>query len=213
MSFDDFNLYWKKHLIPGGLRAWREFDWNRTLQFISNRNSNCCTSWEIEKEDGKRDVNMIETDQCIRCKNGVENWDHLWICEKNELTIKEVIERSISDFEEHLLNEEKHEEVKLLQNMNFSFLKILYEKSEVLIGKEKYWELIRGVYNGKFNKVSKDSKDEKELINELWIKRCNEVSNELEQSLGIKKSDKRVRKFKDRDIESEDKNIEIKEKN
>ncbi|PKB93194.1 hypothetical protein RhiirA5_442059 [Rhizophagus irregularis] len=24
MSFDDFNLYWKKHLIPGGLRAWRK---------------------------------------------------------------------------------------------------------------------------------------------------------------------------------------------
>ncbi|PKK62265.1 hypothetical protein RhiirC2_717830 [Rhizophagus irregularis] len=215
MSFDDFNLYWKKHLIPGGLRAWRkkcseliwknemlnsEFDWNRTLQFISNRNSNCCKSWEIEKEDvwersykiknflkelptyeilyNKRDVNMIETDQCIRCKNGVENWDHLWICEKNELTIKEVIERSISDFEEHLLNEEKHEEVKLLQNMNFSFLKILYEKSEVLIGKDKYWELIRGVYNGKFNKVSKD-KDEKELINELWVFCFNALKKEF----------------------------------
>uniref|UniRef100_U9TBL8 Reverse transcriptase zinc-binding domain-containing protein n=1 Tax=Rhizophagus irregularis (strain DAOM 181602 / DAOM 197198 / MUCL 43194) TaxID=747089 RepID=U9TBL8_RHIID len=226
MSFDDFNLYWKKHLIPGGIRAWRkkcseliwknemlnsrkvedlffynhkgEFDWNRTLQFISNRNSNC-TSWEIEKEDVwersykiknflkdlptyevfyKRDVNKIETDQCIRCKNGVENWDHLWICEKNELTIKEVIERSISDFEEHLLNEEKHEEVKLLQNMNFSFLKILYEKSEVLIGKEKYWELIRGVYNRKFNTLSKD-KDEKELINELWVFCFNALKKEF----------------------------------
>ncbi|PKY60418.1 hypothetical protein RhiirA4_484102 [Rhizophagus irregularis] len=235
MSFDEFNLYWKKILISGGLRAWRkkcseliwknemlnsskvedlfyynykdEFDWNKTLQFISNRN--IYISWEIEKDDVwersykiknflkdlptyevlyKRDVNKIETDQCIRCKNGVEDWDHLWICETNELTIKEVLKLSISNFE------------------------------EILLGKEKYWELIRGVYNRKFNTLSKD-KDEKEVINELWIfcfnalknefwnKRCNEV-NEIEQSLGIKKSDKRVRKFIDWDMKCEDKSIE-----
>ncbi|PKC05914.1 hypothetical protein RhiirA5_420305 [Rhizophagus irregularis] len=124
MYFDDLNLYWKKHLIPGGLRALRK--------------------------------------------------------------------------------------------------SILYEKSEVLIGKEKYWELIRRVYNCKFNTISKD-KDEKEMMNELWmfcfdalkkefwIKRCNEV-NEIEQSLGIKKSDKRVRKLKAKDIESEDKNLENQKK-
>ncbi|PKY45748.1 hypothetical protein RhiirA4_460406 [Rhizophagus irregularis] len=98
-----------------------------------------------------------------------------------------------------------HEEVKLLQNINFSFLKILYEKSEVLIGKDKdedTEELINELWVFCFNALKK----------EFWIKRCNEV-NELEQSLGIKKSaDKRVRKFKDRDIESEDKNIEIKRK-
>ncbi|EXX57523.1 hypothetical protein RirG_206360 [Rhizophagus irregularis DAOM 197198w] len=126
-----------------------EFDWNKTLQFISNRN--IYTSWEIEKDDVwersykiknflkdlpmyevlyKRDVNKIETDQCIRCKNGVEDWDHLWICEINELTIKEVLKLSISNFEESLLKEEKHEKIKFLQNINFSFLKILYEKSE-----------------------------------------------------------------------------------
>ncbi|PKC64166.1 hypothetical protein RhiirA1_462786 [Rhizophagus irregularis] len=265
MSFDEFNLYWKKILISGGLRAWRkkcseliwknemlnsskvedlfyynykdEFDWNKTLQFISNRN--IYTSWEIEKDDVwersykiknflkdlptyevlyKRDVNKIETDQCIRCKNGVEDWDHLWICETNELTIKEVLELSISKFEESLLKEEKHEKIKFLQNINFSFLKILYEKSEVLLGKEKYWELIRGVYNRKFNTLSKD-KDEKEVINELcsfcfnalkkefWNKMCNEV-NEIELSLGIKKLDKRVRKFIDRDMKCGDKSIE-----
>ncbi|PKY16062.1 hypothetical protein RhiirB3_428380 [Rhizophagus irregularis] len=154
--------------IPGGLRAWRkkcseliwkhemlnsskvedlffynykdEFDWSRTLQFISNRNN--YTSWETDKED------------------------------------------------------------------------ILYEKSEILVGKEKYWELIRGVYNCKFNKASKD-KEEKEMINELWnfcfnelkkkfwIKGCNEI-NEIEQNLGIKKCKKRVRKIVDRDVYKEE---------
>ncbi|PKC69874.1 hypothetical protein RhiirA1_455450 [Rhizophagus irregularis] len=182
MSFDEFNLYWKKILISGGLRAWRkkcseliwknemlnnskvedlfyynykdEFDWNKTLQFItlvSNRNN--YTSWEIEKDDDlptyevlyKRDVNKIETDQCIKCKNGVEDWDHL---ETNELTIKEVLELSISNLE------------------------------EILLGKEKYWEFIRGVYNRKFNTLSKD-KDEKEVVNELWIFCFNALKNEF----------------------------------
>ncbi|GET50965.1 uncharacterized protein OCT59_028523 [Rhizophagus irregularis] len=49
------------------------------------------------------------------------------------------------------------------------------------------------------------------LKKEFWIKRCNEV-NEIEQSLGIKKSDKRVRKLKAKDIESEDKNLENQKK-
>ncbi|RGB41396.1 hypothetical protein C1646_752196 [Rhizophagus diaphanus] len=87
---------------------------------------------------------------------------------------------------------------------------------------QKYWELNRGVYNCKFNMASKD-KTKKEMINELWIfcfeelkkefwiKRCNEV-NEIEQSLGIKRSDKRVSKFKDRDMECEDKMLENKRK-
>ncbi|PKY27073.1 hypothetical protein RhiirB3_442642 [Rhizophagus irregularis] len=102
----------------------------------------------------------------------------MWICEKNELTIKEVLERSISDFEERLLSEEKYEKIKLLQSINFVFLKILYEKLEILVGKEKYWELIRGVYNCKFNTASKD-KEEKEMINELWIFCFNELKKKF----------------------------------
>ncbi|PKY52379.1 hypothetical protein RhiirA4_469977 [Rhizophagus irregularis] len=205
-----------------------EFDWNRTLQFISNRNK--YKSREIDNDDVweqsykiknflkdlptyeilyKREVNEIDTDQCIRCKNGVEDWDHIWTCEANELTIKEVIEQSIMDFEDTLLKVEKHG-------------KVLYEKSEVYIGKEKYWELIRGVYNNKFNKISKD-KEEKELVNELWnfifealkkefwLKRCNEV-NEIERKLNVTKADKRIRKLKDRDL-TDDKKIDNHSKN
>ncbi|PKY56143.1 hypothetical protein RhiirA4_476218 [Rhizophagus irregularis] len=112
----------------------------------------------------------------------------MWICEKNELTIKEVLERSISDFEERLLSEEKYEKIKLLQSINFVFLKILYEKLEILVGKEKYWELIRGVYN--------------------YVKKINEI----EQKLGIKKADKRVRKTKDREVDFDDKKEENKRK-
>ncbi|PKY62739.1 hypothetical protein RhiirA4_489782 [Rhizophagus irregularis] len=57
MSFDEFNLYWKKILISGGLKAWRkkcsELIWKNEMlnssKFISNRNN--YASWEIEKDD------------------------------------------------------------------------------------------------------------------------------------------------------------------
>ncbi|RGB39611.1 hypothetical protein C1646_754240 [Rhizophagus diaphanus] len=65
----------------------------------------------FEKYMGKNKIKFIErkieTDQCIRCKNGVENWEHILICEKNKSSIKEVLERSVADFEERLLIEEK----------------------------------------------------------------------------------------------------------
>ncbi|CAB4397285.1 unnamed protein product [Rhizophagus irregularis] len=90
------------------------------------------------------------------------------------------------------------------------------------MGKEKYWELIRGVYNCKFNKASNE-KEEKEMIEEMWsfcfnelkkefcIKRYNEI-NEIELELGIKKSDKRIRKTRNEDINSDDKIVNNKRK-
>ncbi|PKC00468.1 hypothetical protein RhiirA5_428136 [Rhizophagus irregularis] len=124
MSFDEFNLYWKKILISGGLRAWRkkcsELIWKNEM----------LNSSKVEDLFYYNYKDEFDWNKTLQCKNGVEDWDHLWICETNELTIKEVLELSISKFEESLLKEEKHEKIKFLQNINFSFLKILYEKSE-----------------------------------------------------------------------------------
>ena len=40
-----------------------------------------------------REVNKIDTDQCIRCNKEIEDWDHIWTCEANSMTIKEAIEQ------------------------------------------------------------------------------------------------------------------------
>lgn len=126
----------------------------------------------------KRDVNKIESNQCIRCKNGIEDWEHLYKCESNELTIREVLERSLILLEEILGNKKEDEKLKWLREINLDFIKILYEKSEILNGKEKFWELIRGVYNKKFDFITKD-KEGKKMVEELWEFCYEELKNEF----------------------------------
>ncbi|CAB4402619.1 unnamed protein product [Rhizophagus irregularis] len=91
---------------------------------------------------------------------------------------------------------------------------ILNQQSEILLGKSKDWELIRGVFNNRFNKIS--SKIEvKNLIDDLWYfcydqcriniwnKRCDKV-NEIEKKKGIKKMDKRKCKIKELEVDIEE---------
>lgn len=40
--------------------------------------------------------NTIKSDHCPRCEKDKEDWKHIWICENNELTIREVIAKVIS---------------------------------------------------------------------------------------------------------------------
>ncbi|RGB33707.1 hypothetical protein C1646_761409 [Rhizophagus diaphanus] len=35
------------------------------------------------------DSEIVPSEICIRCEKEVEDWDHIWICETNEFTIKE----------------------------------------------------------------------------------------------------------------------------
>ncbi|RGB22661.1 hypothetical protein C1646_775738 [Rhizophagus diaphanus] len=161
----------------------------------------------------KKQQYFVNNKKDYMCGKFAEDWDHIWTCEANVLTIKEAIKKSLVEFEEKLYEEEK---INNFQKINFIFIKILYERSEILIGKEKYWELIRGVFNNRFNKISKDREIQviiddlwyyfifDRLKEEFWIKRCNEVV-ELEKELNISRSDKRIRKLKDREFLEENK--------
>ncbi|CAB4440956.1 unnamed protein product [Rhizophagus irregularis] len=110
--------------------------------------------------------------------------------------------------------QEKHTECNILRENNFNFIQILNQQSEILLGKSKDWELIRGDFNNRFNKIS--SKIEvKNLIDDLWYfcydqcriniwnKRCDEV-NEIEKKKGIKKMNKRKRKIKELEVDIEE---------
>ncbi|CAB4402162.1 unnamed protein product [Rhizophagus irregularis] len=46
---------------------------------------------------------MIDSEICIRCEKEVEDWDHVWTCEANEFTIREVI-LNYSSYEEQMLD-------------------------------------------------------------------------------------------------------------
>jgi hypothetical protein len=51
----------------------------------------------------KRQVEGINSDICIRCTEQVENWEHVWICEYNDMSVREVIESAVWKSEEYLL--------------------------------------------------------------------------------------------------------------
>jgi hypothetical protein len=173
LMINEYNLYWNQRIITGGYRGWRkkvtnaiwkneilnsnmlddlfmynhkkEFDWQTTLEFISNRInfslrqcSNKDTrerSYRIKnllKEQPtyetlyKRNTNKIENSRCIGCdKNEIESWKHIWICEDNEFTIDEIIQESINRFEEKLISENSDEEISILQNFSINFISIL----------------------------------------------------------------------------------------
>ncbi|EXX73798.1 hypothetical protein GLOIN_2v1771092 [Rhizophagus irregularis DAOM 181602=DAOM 197198] len=199
----------------------KEFDWITSLEFISNRvefSQRQCgakdtidRSYRIKnllKEQPtykilyKRNTNKIDTDKCIRCgKKEQEDWEHIWTCEDNEFSIDEIIRESPYKFEKILLESNQSEELDILRNYNCEFINIIESPSNILLGKGRKWEVIRGIYNNKFNDLSKEKKV-KDLIKKLWIftyeeikkriwiPRCEEIKR-LEDKAQIKKSDLR----------------------
>ncbi|GBC08297.1 hypothetical protein RclHR1_00800024 [Rhizophagus clarus] len=139
-----------------------EFDWGYSLQFLSNKNKfdkNQCGKQDAHDRSCKiknllkdlptyktlqdRKVNSIDTAQCPRCEKYEEDWEHIWICENNEFSIRDIIEEAIYDYETLLKREERTEEVNLIQEYNFNFINILYEKSLILTDRTREWEMIR----------------------------------------------------------------------
>ncbi|GBC09265.1 hypothetical protein RclHR1_08720008 [Rhizophagus clarus] len=59
-------------------------------------------------------INRIDSAQCPRCGKTEEDWDYIWICESNELTIREIIEEAIYDYELLLKEKERIEDVAIL---------------------------------------------------------------------------------------------------
>ncbi|GBC36383.2 hypothetical protein GLOIN_2v1824527 [Rhizophagus irregularis DAOM 181602=DAOM 197198] len=226
-------------LIEGGFRAWRkavtlaiwkneilnserledlfmynyrnEFDWITSLEFISNRvkfsQRQCGDKDTIERSYRiknllkelptynilfKRNTNKIDTDKCKRCGEiFTEDWEHIWISNSNQ-----------------------SEELEILRNYNCEFINIIESPSNILLRKNRKWELLRGIYNNKFNDLSKEKKD-RDLIKKLWmftydeikkriwIPRCEEIKR-LEKREQIKKIDlRRKRDVKDNILEDD----------
>lgn len=101
-------------------------------------------------------------------------------------------------------NLNQNAEIEILRNYNFDFMRILESPSIILLGKNRIWELMRGVYNENFNSLTSKI-EEKALIKRLWnfiydelkkriwIPRCEEIKR-LEDAENIKKLDLRKKK-------------------
>ncbi|CAB4430220.1 unnamed protein product [Rhizophagus irregularis] len=129
--------------------------------------------------------------------------------------IKEIAEESIHKYEKLLEEKGKTEEIKILRNFNFDFITILLQPSMILLGKNRIWELLRGVFNNNFNKLTK-KKEEKDVIKSLWkfvyeefrtriwLSRCDEVTR-LEKEDNIQKQDLKRKRNKEKEDEEEEK--------
>jgi hypothetical protein len=102
----------------------------------------------------ERGINGIDDQMCPRCKKEIEDWNHVWRCENNVCTVREVIERAIEEYEVFLEEKQRMEELVILRDINISFIQVLFERSEILIGVTKECELLRGIYNNRFNDLS-----------------------------------------------------------
>ncbi|PKY31826.1 hypothetical protein RhiirB3_449634 [Rhizophagus irregularis] len=110
---------------------------------------------------------------CPRCNSEVEDWYHIWKCERNEVNIDEILYEAIAEYEEILILEERKEDLDILRDININFYEIMMQKSDILIGYSRIWELLRGT--------------------RIWVKRCDDVAD-IEKNRGIDSKGKRKRK-------------------
>ncbi|GBC20331.1 uncharacterized protein OCT59_023410 [Rhizophagus irregularis] len=119
----------------------------------------------------------------------IDNWDHVWLCEYNEFTIREVIEPAIFEFKEILQEKGDPNDIEILRDCNIQFIQCLQEHSQ---RNEEDNLIIFNLWSYCYD----------QLKIKVWIKRCEEVT-EIEQKKGISRMDKRKRKLQVKDREEE----------
>ncbi|PKC14087.1 hypothetical protein RhiirA5_409828 [Rhizophagus irregularis] len=103
-------------------------------------------------------------------------------------------------------DENNNEEVELLREINFDFIRIIEQPSVILRGMNRAWEIVRGVYNANFNNLSNKKEGKKivkklwnfiyeEIKKRIWIKRCEDIA-EIEKKEGIEKKTLKKRRSK-----------------
>jgi hypothetical protein len=155
-----------------------------------------------------RKVWGIPNKKCPRCVLEEESWDHVWCCRKNgdnnnefelfKISIEEVLDEAMTEEDDSTINKFKS-----------SLLEISANKSQIMILDNVLREVTRGLINEKWLKAC-DNKLMKSLLRDIfdryliklqqniWIERCNEVTN-IEKQMGIFKDLKRKQRVDDFD--------------
>ncbi|RIA98306.1 hypothetical protein C1645_731762 [Glomus cerebriforme] len=97
-----------------------EIDWNKTFNFIMLKNEelNLETTTKNMKRRSYRVKNFLEElptleminkrnnneedNTCMRCKMDNENWNHIWECENNTITLYDIVQENIQKNIENL---------------------------------------------------------------------------------------------------------------
>lgn len=98
----------------------------------------------------ERETNKIDSSLCIRCEEEIETWDHVWLCSNNELGINVII-KSLIEIEKEYKECNNMDKWELCKKINADFVAICNEPSRIIINRSKSWEIVREVFNNKFN--------------------------------------------------------------
>ncbi|GBB85465.1 hypothetical protein RclHR1_00120019 [Rhizophagus clarus] len=180
-----------------------EFDWQFSLEFLSNKTKfkkNQCNKEDTQERAyriknlmkelptykilNERNTNGITSKLCPRCEKEEETWEHIWVCEENEFSLRETIEEGIEIVIIKMKSKEEEEmkkEIKIVQDILCSFTEVLYGSSIILIKKTREWEMLRGIYNNRYNLISKKQEDQK-IIKKLW----EEIYDHIKKGFGTK---------------------------
>ncbi|GES91180.1 hypothetical protein GLOIN_2v1771092 [Rhizophagus clarus] len=249
LKTNEYNIYWNNNLVKWAYRRWSkiisqakwkhellhcklvedlfinnykdEFDWETSLEFISNRNQ--CRKMVCNSQDSldrtykiknlltilptykllyDQGTNKINIPICPRCEEDEETWEHIWIYINGQPYENEDNNKEQED-EDNI--KKKFDNTETFNDIKVEFVLFLDSKSAILSNKTRYWELLRGMFNKNLNNIGKKKKGSKEMVKrlwelcydnikkEIWHKRI-ENTIEIEKQQGITKRDKRKRK-------------------
>jgi hypothetical protein len=57
----------------------------------------------------KCDINRINEELYPRCEKLNEDWEHIWICEANEMKVSTLVKNAVYEYENNLMNNQENE--------------------------------------------------------------------------------------------------------
>jgi len=178
---------WSSKLLKGEMKETDESDSHIRSFIIKNYLKSLPTLAKLNERYGK----LYTSDQCMRCDRSIENWQHIWICDKNDTTIGELIEDAAINIwkieRKEITTSEKMELEKMIKEGLLSNSNQENEPNVIMI--------LRGLVPKELSnkKIIKKYKNEViEVLNDLvvnaynriWKQRCKDV-NEWEKIQGI----------------------------
>ena len=97
----------------------------------------------------------IENNECARCLETCETWEHLWTCKENGDNLENILKEAI----EEVVNETEVEERDRIVSIGEKIRECSKKESKVLENKEQIDEFIRGIISRSIIALGIDQKE------------------------------------------------------
>ena len=187
---------WSSKLLKNDMRETDEVDSQVRSFIIKNYLENLPTLERLNERYGK----IYTSDKCMRCDRMIENWQHIWICKKNDTTLRKLVEEAaIKIWKKERKEVTTSEKIELENALKEGLLSNRNQGNELNVIMILKGLVPKELSNKKI--IKKYKKEVIEVLNELvvnaydriWKARCKEV-NEKEKQQGITREMKTEKK-------------------